>query len=164
MKIWPLYYFIVILSLFILPKFQVFKIPNLSLDVNNILVLLKVLALFLLMVPNLLVLIKLIQFATQTWSIGTEEQFYAIWPFIIDKVKTLEFLFFAIIILYNLLPSLIGFQFMSDFKYIQLIKSFIQTIQLDSLTIGALGASLLFKNELKLKYLINIYVFFINYK
>ena len=99
MKIWPLYYFIVILSLFILPKFQVFKIPNLSLDVNNILVLLKVLALFLLMVPNLLVLIKLIQFATQTWSIGTEEQFYAIWPFIIDKVKTLEFLFFAIIIL-----------------------------------------------------------------
>ena len=49
------------------------------------------LILFLLFLPNLVFrLYPMTPFASQTWSIGVEEQFYLIWPLVISYFKKLK--------------------------------------------------------------------------
>ncbi|MDD5151084.1 MAG: acyltransferase [Flavobacterium sp.] len=142
-RIWPLYYVIVLLSLFVLPHFIAFNIPHLKLNIESSFRLVLVVFLFVFFLTNVLVNIKLIPFATQTWSIGTEEQFYLIWPLIIDKFNKLKPLFIGILLVYNLLLFVFELGVVPEFKYFDLFKNFIHLFQLDSLTIGALGALLL---------------------
>ena len=143
-RIWPLYYFIVILSLLVLPHFEIFHIPNLKLEIESPFQFVMVVLLFVFFLTNVLVSIKLIPFATQTWSIGTEEQFYLIWPLLINKYNQLKPLFIGIILLYNSLLLALNLGVIPSFKYLDLFTSFIHAFQLDSLTIGALGAYLLY--------------------
>lgn len=79
LRIWPLYYLIVIVSLFVLPHFSYFEIPGLS-ETLPLHFASKV-ALMLLFLPNLVLqLYGIVPYANQTWSVGVEEQFYLIWP------------------------------------------------------------------------------------
>ncbi|WP_432222978.1 acyltransferase family protein [Flavobacterium sp. TMP13] len=147
LRIWPLYYFIVILSLFVLPYFELFNITNFKMNLVNPFEYLKVILLFLLFLPNLLIQIKLVPFATQTWSIGTEEQFYLIWPWIINNGKRLKLLFIALIIGYNLISYLVEIKDFQNLPYFNMIKGFVHLLQLDVLTIGALAAYLLYSKH-----------------
>lgn len=152
LRIWPLYYFIVILSLFVLPYFSFFDIANFQIDLKNPFEYLKVILLFVFFLPNLLIQIKLIPFATQTWSIGTEEQFYLIWPWVINNAKKLKLLFIVLIIGYNVILYLIEMNFFQNLPYSNIIKGFMQLFQLDALTIGALAAYLLYIKHSVLKF------------
>lgn len=158
-RIWPLYFFIIILSLLVLPYFEIFQIPNLKLEIESPFRYFMVVILFLFFLSNVLISIKLIPFATQTWSIGTEEQFYLIWPLIINKCNQLKPLFIWILVLYNLLLLVLNFGFLPPFKYLDLFTSFIHAFQLDSLTIGALGAYLLYCNSDIIQRISNLFVF-----
>lgn len=160
-RIWPLYYLIGALSIFVFPHIELLNMPNLKLefDYNNQIFL--VIFLFIFLLSNLLVSIKVIPFAAQTWSIGTEEQFYLFWPILINKVKNSKYWFVAIIILYNLLIFSIKMPFFENIKYIGLIKNYIFSFQLDSLTVGALGAYWFHKKSVVLKYITNNYFGFI---
>jgi peptidoglycan/LPS O-acetylase OafA/YrhL len=87
-RIWPLYFLIVGLSLFMWPHVADMQLPdwaepNKQLGLNA--------ALLALMLPNLqLYLIGPISFSAHVWSIGVEEQFYLFWPFIIILAKRLQ--------------------------------------------------------------------------
>lgn len=158
-RIWPLYYFIVLLSLFVLPHITLFSIPNLKLEIDSSTQFITVIILLVFFLTNVLVHIKLIPFATQTWSIGTEEQFYLIWPLLINKIKNLAPLFMSLILLYNLLLIVLSYPFLDTIKYIELFKSFVFSFQLDSLTLGALGAYLFYSKNSIIEFISNIYIF-----
>ncbi|OOG62401.1 hypothetical protein B0E44_18535, partial [Flavobacterium sp. A45] len=102
LRIWPLYYLVVLLSLFVLPNLSVFQMPYFHLDLDTNYQLFMVCFMFVFFLPNVLINLKLIPFATQTWSIGTEEQFYLIWPILIDKSLNLKKWLLSIFLLYNL--------------------------------------------------------------
>ncbi|GAB3342707.1 acyltransferase [Larkinella ripae] len=82
LRIWPLYYLIVMLGLFILPHIPFFEVPIYS-DLLHRSFFIKVL-LLLLILPNLVA--TPIPHINQTWSIGVEEQFYAFWPLLMKKI------------------------------------------------------------------------------
>lgn len=159
LRIWPLYFLIVILSLFVLPYFEIFNIPNLHLEYASKTEFLKILFLFIFFLSNVLIIIKLVPFATQTWSIGTEEQFYLIWPMLIDKRSNLKQCFIGIILIYNIVLIFIYNSFFDNVFYIDFLRRYIEIIQLDSLTIGALGAFFLFTKNRLIKILTNNYIF-----
>src|SRR5690606_37191855 len=90
--IWPLYYLVLIIAFFILPQLvktdPVFwgnnyyydLISDIDTDFG------KKLLLFVLFLPNAaLTLSYVIAGLSQSWSVGVEEQFYLIWPWIIGK-------------------------------------------------------------------------------
>lgn len=160
LRIWPLYFFIVILSLFVLPYFRVFDMPNFQLDFDNKFEFIKVVILFLFFLTNILITIKLVPFATQTWSIGTEEQFYLIWPILINKMEKFENWFLGIIFIYNLILILLESHFLTGIKYINLLQNYFIMIQLDSLAFGALGACLLYKKKSIIDKISNNFFFF----
>lgn len=151
LRIWPLYYFVVLFSLFVLPKFAFFHIPNFNLDYDTNFQFFLVCFLFVCFLTNILINIKLIPFATQTWSIGTEEQFYFIWPILINKITNLKRWFLLIIVFYNILLLCINSYFFENTKYIDLMRNYCSMIQLDALTFGALGAYYFHKNNSFLK-------------
>jgi peptidoglycan/LPS O-acetylase OafA/YrhL len=69
--------------------------------------------------PNLvLLLFGTIPYASQTWSIGAEEQFYIVWPLLNKKIKNKLKLTFSIIIIYLLVRTVLFYVFSeSNFWY-----------------------------------------------
>jgi peptidoglycan/LPS O-acetylase OafA/YrhL len=83
LRIWPLYYFIVLMGLLIMPHIPFFSIPELSAHALDDLP--QKVLLFGLIVPNAaLVLYGAVPYLSQAWSIGTEEQFYLFWPWVVQ--------------------------------------------------------------------------------
>lgn len=161
LRIWPLYYVIVFLALFILPNFDVFSIPLLQSKFNLSTDWLYVLLFFILLLPNILFFIKPIQFAAQTWSIGTEEQFYLIWPLLISKTERYKVLFVSIIVIYWIFHFFINSSFFDDFRFINIFRNFYDLFKIDVLTIGAFAAILCFEKHMFLDKIIDLKVFII---
>lgn len=100
LRIWPLYYFIGLLAFIILPQFDLFEISafadrfhlNYSLS----------LVLYLLFLPNLLLFGYdiIVPYASQSWSVGVEEQFYLIWPVIMKLFKNKILSLISVIFVY----------------------------------------------------------------
>ncbi|RED19572.1 peptidoglycan/LPS O-acetylase OafA/YrhL [Flavobacterium cutihirudinis] len=162
LRIWPLYFLIVVVSLFVLPHFEMFNIPNSKLEYTSNAQFVRVLVLLVFFMPNILIIIKRIPFATQTWSIGTEEQFYLIWPLLINKKEQLMQYFLGIILSYNIILLVMHNAFFDDILYIKLIRGYIAKVQLDSLTFGALGAYLLFTKNKLVDFVINNSTFYLS--
>jgi peptidoglycan/LPS O-acetylase OafA/YrhL len=163
LRIWPLYYFIVILGLFILPHIKAMAVPGYTEEIHNHF-LAKTL-MFLSFIPDVAYAVyKHVPYAEQAWSVGVEEQFYVIWPLLIALVvrqkKTLGMLIgvigfytaikIASIILNNRYEHNIA---INDFY------QFWQNFSIDCMAIGGIGAYLLFyKKEKVLKVLYNKYL------
>jgi peptidoglycan/LPS O-acetylase OafA/YrhL len=90
LRIWPLYFLIAILSIFILPHFRSLEVYQMANPFDHLVP--NVLLIFLFL-PNIqLVLYRAIAYEAQAWSIGVEEQFYLVWPVIMNFTKsTLQF-------------------------------------------------------------------------
>ncbi|MCE7062846.1 acyltransferase [Dyadobacter sp. CY343] len=85
-RIWPIYFLIIGLSFFVFPHIDLLDYPGidekLATDAAERLILL------LLVFPNYaFVLYDLPYWCAQTWSIGVEEQFYYLWPWLIKYPK-----------------------------------------------------------------------------
>jgi peptidoglycan/LPS O-acetylase OafA/YrhL len=94
LRIWPLYFLIVLTALFVFPFADFMTMPGLGKDVVWSSLGYKLL-LFVFFLPNLVLSIYgIVPFASQTWSIGAEEQFYLMWPVLnkwINRKWTLMF-------------------------------------------------------------------------
>lgn len=146
LRIWPLYFLIVIFALWIAPGLSVLKIPYFEscLGRGNDLVIAALM--FCLCSNGVLAWFGSVPFAVQSWSIGTEEQFYLIWPWLIKKCRNKFVTFLAVIIAYNGIKFLLLF-LQSYWPFAQQILEFWYYFNIDCMAIGAIAAYLLFTQK-----------------
>ena len=154
LRIWPLYFIIVVLGFFVFPNIPIFNEPlrdQYYFDANFF----KRLPFFLLFLPNLgFVFYRSPYLCAQTWSVGVEEQFYAIWPWIIrskNPVKT----FFKLLLIFL---SVLGILWLYVFKISDLsletktkiqdgLELFFSQFRILTMVIGGGGAYLIFEKK-----------------
>ena len=147
-RIWPLYFIIILLSFFIAPNFEILKTPFTWSLSNNFYIKLICVCLF---IPNVVFrLLKTVPLASQTWSIGVEEQFYVIWPILIKKITKPYVIFFLIITLYVITKILIFNLSIiySGNKLVLICSKIINEFSLSGFVLGAIGANILFTNNI----------------
>jgi peptidoglycan/LPS O-acetylase OafA/YrhL len=150
LRIWPLYYIIVLTAIFLLP--QLIKIgPDPDMVQQNIWF---VLAVYLFMLPNLM-LAKTFHVvgANQTWSVGVEEQFYIIWPYLVRKFHQvfIPFLISLVVIKMGLsLTALVGIEWVNHNGVVEALKKFERiwsTFKIEQMAVGGFGAYYLFTKK-----------------
>lgn len=139
-RIWPLYYLIVFLAFFVLPNFSIFNFPGKTINYSDFP--LKELIGYIVMLPNLVLSnFSVIPYASQAWSIGTEEQFYLIWPLIFIFLVRKEFITMIIIILgYIFVRRFLAEYTPSPTIFKISILSFWDTFNIDCMAIGGIFA------------------------
>lgn len=144
LRIWPLYYIIVLLSFFIIPF-----IPGLSIPFGATKQQWPVIfTLYILILPNVVHLFKIgIPYATQLWSIGVEEQFYLVWPWLIRENKKYFILLITIISIFFLARNGCAYaaRYQESSRFFQLANSFLISLRFGCMAIGGLYALLLYQ-------------------
>ena len=149
LRIWPLYYLVIFLSFLIVPYFSL-NIAAFEKEKHYYSLILQLdnhfyptLLLFLLFLPNLAVsLKKYVVGASQAWSVGVEEQFYLIWPQIIQRISKKYLIFFLLAI--SVLPywsKLSKLIVPGSEKYIEIMATF---FPIHFMAIGGVASYLLF--------------------
>lgn len=163
LRIWPLYYFVLILGFFILPQFEIFKIGYLQNSFEqhfypNLL-------LYFLILPNLAFsLYPAVPNIGQAWSIGVEEQFYVFWPIIIAKSKSVLktlLIITTILILIKVVVLILSY-FLQDERWYKPLKLFVAMSKFECMSIGGIGAYFLFTNHRLLSVAYKPIIFFIS--
>jgi peptidoglycan/LPS O-acetylase OafA/YrhL len=146
-RIWPIYFLIIGLSFFVFPHLDLLNFPGtaekLQVHVTERLVLLT------LVLPNFaFVLYDLPYWCAQTWSIGVEEQFYYLWPWLIKYPKRrlmIVVLFLAITagILY------LGLLYLDPTRDIRdaIIGTFIGQFRIQTMALGGFCAYLVYYDK-----------------
>lgn len=157
LRIWPLYYLIVVLGLFVLPQFSFFDIPIWTENVSNNLGIKSIF--FFLILPNVAALITYpIPYAAQTWSIGVEEQFYLVWPWIIKYSKKYLLVLISIILFLLITRNIVEYFYHQsiavnnpnqDNKLIKALFHYVDHLRIGCMAIGGIGAYLLYFNKQK---------------
>lgn len=95
LRIWPNYFLLVILGLVILPHFLTFGDLDRNLSKHYV----AVTTLYLLFLGQVEPIVYgTVPYLGVLWSVGVEEQFYFVWPFLIRKFRDRQIYFFAIFI------------------------------------------------------------------
>lgn len=157
LRIWPLYYLIIVLSFFILPHISFFNIGRSAVYISEDFSM--KLLLFSVFLPNIANLIySPVSYASQSWSVGVEEQFYLIWPVLMQVVKKKEFALFGVLFIY-LFMNLIGFPFIKTHLYwnnaLNILMLFWINFKIDCMAIGGIFALILFRKYAILTLLYN---------
>lgn len=155
LRIWPLYYLIVVLGFFVLPHFTQIQIHYLEdsavKNFNSNLIL------YLFMLPNLAFSMFLaVPHIGQIWSIGVEEQFYIVWPWLILKTKnTIKFLLWLVVGLIALKASVLVLGFFCQAEpWFEPLKRMIAMSKFECMAIGGIGACVLRENKTKLLHIV----------
>jgi peptidoglycan/LPS O-acetylase OafA/YrhL len=154
LRVWPVYYIIVLVSFAFVPWLAQ-NLPFLRGEAeyySRTQVLVSEpwfpLVLFLLFLPNLaLRLCRPIAGAAQAWSVGVEEQFYLLWPHILNQFsgRRLAGVFFGIAFLYPLLPE-IGQ--IIDPSFGKICTKLVKIFPVHLMAIGAIGAFAFYMKKL----------------
>ena len=153
-RIWPLYFLIFILGFFVLPHFDAFYVPEQSESLQenfwgNFWC-------YLCILPNLgLAMYLAVPAIGQSWSIGVEEQFYIIWPVVMKWFKKPLLAILSVTILLLAIKGVVVLLDRSmDIRWLSILSKFLAMSKIECMTIGALGAWLLFaKKDVILKLL-----------
>lgn len=149
LRIWPLYFLILIVGFFILPKLTYIPYFSENLSSNfkwNLIM-------YILMLPNLAFSFFLaVPLIGQLWSIGVEEQFYLIWPILLKYFKKISInLLIKILVIWLSIKGLVLFIFkISDENWVIILKNNLAMLKFENMIIGAIGALLLTENKIKL--------------
>lgn len=155
LRIWPVYYVVIFIAFFALPHIiqdaELYKEFNKNYGVA--------LLIHLLILPNLLRATPLqVVGANQAWSVGVEEQFYVIWPFLVRMFHRVmvPFLLLFIAIKFALQGAAYwGLNNIDNLLVAGTIDKFHtvwQLLQIEQMAVGALGAWYLYqRNEKVLK-------------
>ncbi len=161
LRIWPLYFLIVALALLVLPNIPMFILPGYDrAEIYSNLP--GKIFLYIFFLPNLVSpLFGIVPYASLTWSIGTEEQFYLTWPLVLKTIKKHRLALMFLIILGYLFSARALYSSRTDFlpfKYE--INAFWTTFNIDSMAIGGFFAMLLHAKNPLLKFFQNKYLFY----
>jgi len=149
LRIWPLYFLILIVGFFILPKLTYIPYFSENLSSNfkwNLIM-------YILMLPNLAFSFFLaVPLIGQLWSIGVEEQFYLIWPILLKYFKKISInLLIKILVIWLFIKGLVLFIFkISDDNWVIILKNNLAMLKFENMIIGAIGALLLTEKKNKL--------------
>lgn len=148
LRIWPLYILIVSLSLFVFPHIDALSIPGFPREIVQSNIKIKIL-LYLFFFANLvLAFFGAIPYASQTWSIGTEEQFYLVWPVVIRFIKKNRlFLMISIVVFYNITKLFLHSHISAFVPFHNIFQAFWSGFKIDNMAIGGFFAVLLFKKS-----------------
>jgi peptidoglycan/LPS O-acetylase OafA/YrhL len=148
LRIWPLYFLIVVLCVFIVPR--VFQVSDVGVSIYEGNYALKVVLLFLVL-PNLVrVFSPTVVGGNQLWSIGVEEQFYLIWPVLVRWFfnSMIAFLFVFIGIKALIMVGLLAMASVSPVDSLwPAVLRFWQLLQIEQMAIGGVGAWILFHRK-----------------
>ena len=148
LRIWPLYFFIVLSALFVLPHVgRIFYSSNDIQELHRDFALKSTLLLTIL--PNINYAFSLIvPFAVQAWSIGVEEQFYLSWPLILRKFTSIAKVFIYVIFIYlGIYFLIIIFQTYSPTNTLNQLLFFWRHFCIDCMAIGGLFAYIAYKKK-----------------
>ena len=164
LRIFPLYYLTVILGLFVFPHFSILDFPGWTAEINGNFWI-KV-AMYMVFLSNLAAAsIFPVPYAVHTWSIGVEEQFYLIWPFMVKYGKNTLLSLLGIIAVYLIFAK--GFWYLDDLnegtnRLYQVAAGFFRFTRIDCMAIGGVGAYAIYYNKEKILnflYLVPVQVF-----
>ena len=149
-RIWPIYFLLIGLSFFVFPHIELFYFPGTNAKLENHVI--ERLTLLLLVFPNFaFVLYDLPYWCAQTWSIGVEEQFYYLWPWLIKYPKrriaiTLLFLGITALLLF------LGLYFLDESKEVMkaAITTFIGQFRIQTMALGGFCAWLVYNDKVKI--------------
>lgn len=155
-RIWPLYYLLVIIGFFVLPNFEFFHHSYYHQFLHAHFW--TKFFLFLFILPNLaLAIYPGVSLIGHSWSIGVEEQFYLIWPIIIkyskNALKTIIGFTFCWILL-KAIVLLFSVYYGKELIWLNYLKLFLAMSKIECMTIGAVGAYVLFFERTKILYLV----------
>lgn len=144
LRIWPLYYLLVVLGFFMLPYIDAIDISYLENPFHanfyeNLL-------LYIIILPNLaFALNPAVPHIGQVWSIGVEEQFYIFWPLLISRSKKILRTLIVVIctIIFVKILVLVSGSFWGDSSWYQPLKLFVAMSKFECMAIGGIGAFLL---------------------
>jgi len=144
LRIWPLYFLIITTSLFVLPNIEFFTLEGFGKQVVWDNLFYKII-LFIFFLPSLVLnLFGTIPYASQTWSIGAEEQFYLVWPGLNKKIKNKWVLMFGVIVFYILVKFSIQI-FPSQIK--DVFNVFWLYTPIDCMAIGGMFALIIYEKK-----------------
>ena len=158
LRIWPLYYLIIILGLLVLPHVDFFKIPVYTEGVQYRFGI-KAFFYFILF-PNVVSnLYAYMPFIAQTWSIGIEEQFYLIWPWIVKKsenyLRVLLIIIIGLFLITNVLSHFADHSIdmstaSNSNKFISFAYRYLAMLRIGCMAIGGIGAYYLYKLDMRI--------------
>ena len=146
LRIWPLYFLIVLAAFFVFPFVPILALPNFPQSVvwQNLFAKLALYAVFL---PNVVLhMLGLIPYASQVWSIGAEEQFYLIWPGLNKLVKNKWLLMSSVIVGYMLIRAGLGQLFAGSERQAMAYRLWSST-PFDCMAIGGMYAVVLYETS-----------------
>ena len=151
LRIWPLYYLIIITGLFIIPHITFLEVPDTQNIHQNFFA--KVVLYFLIFPNTAWAKFGRIPFVVQTWSIGVEEQFYLIWPWIITRLNHILAFLSAVYLLY------LFYDIYASINYLQLSIYY----NFSCISMGAIGGILFYRKQRHfLKIVHSHYIFLIS--
>ncbi|MCC7303045.1 MAG: acyltransferase [Bacteroidia bacterium] len=143
LRIWPLYYLILILGFFLLPSIDFFELyphgfrENFYLD----------LILYLIVFPNLAFAIAPpVPHIGQAWSIGVEEQFYLLWPVLMKYIRNTGGLIFGLLGCYLLIKGTIWILTPDEpAQWWGVLRRYLAMSKFECMMVGGLGAWIVFR-------------------
>lgn len=140
LRIWPLYFILILIGFFIAPHLDFLDMPNYSFDLGNNF--LSSLLLFVFLMANVaFVYLPLVPFANVLWSVAVEEQFYAFAPHLIKYSKYILLSLFACMFLYMAVKVSFALNiFHMDQLAVANINSLIDRTRFSCMLIGCIGA------------------------
>ena len=174
LRIWPLYYLIIILSFFVFNNLDFFNWNGLT-TISELHIDKTAYTIFILIIcPNLALMgVNSLGYANPTWSIGVEEQFYLLWPHIMKRKRPEIFIVAIILIVFFLSHGFLikTASLLSDagviaangkvYSILFIINRFftsasVYSFKIDAMAIGAAGAMIAFYKKNILRYIFSI--------
>jgi peptidoglycan/LPS O-acetylase OafA/YrhL len=143
LRIWPLYYLLVLLGFFVIPYLSFLQIPQYSSEMSDSLD--RFLLFFGLAANVAFVYFPTVAFANILWSVAVEEQFYLFWPHVVKFKRKLLW------IMLLLLGGYLALKFYSGELNPKFEELVIRT-RFSSMIIGGIGAYLVFTKHSLIKY------------